>query len=534
MENSQQKKTPQLSLIIAAIFGVMLLVAYLAWQQGGQKQNAGNNTNGDTDSISRAVNVSNGEALAANYCKSCHLLPDPSLINKAKWKTVFPQMAIRLGILSHGGEEYNPDALGSDVFVPVKPVLSHKQWQDIIDYYMTKAPEKLPAQNRSVPITKQLPFFSMIYTSETFTHGQVMGTFVKIDTTVKPARIFVADGMSQKLFLLTHKMKVLDSISTNGPVVDISFNNGELLVCSLGKDLTGNSDKFGNVYKLQISKGGKMKFANKAMFDKLARPAQVLPVDLNGDDKTDYVICEFGNLNGALSWMENNGNGTFAPHIIKNVSGALKAYLEYPPNSKVPDLWVLFSQGDEGIWHFINKGHGVFEEKRVLQFPAVFGSSSFERVDINHDGYKDIVYTCGDNGDATIVVKPYHGIYIFLNDGRDIFKQKYFYPINGCYKALTRDFDGDGNIDIATAALYTDPGQPEEGFVFLKNTGDMNFVPYGLPRDTRFERALTMDVGDLNGDGKLDLLLGNAFLDYGAFGYNVAEPLFIVLKNTGR
>jgi hypothetical protein len=146
-------------------------------------------------------------------------------------------------------------------------------------------------------------------------------------------------------------------------------------------------------------------------------------------------------------------------------------------------------------------------KKGILRFPPICGSSFFEMVDVNHDGYKDIVYTCGHNGDAAPVLKPYHGLYIFLNHQHDNYIQKYFYPINGCYKAYARDFDGDGNIDIATISLFTDKRQPEEGFVFLKGLGGLNFKPCALPAGIKFERAVTMDEGDINGDGKPDLLI---------------------------
>jgi hypothetical protein len=139
----------------------------------------------------------------------------------------------------------------------------------------------------------------------------------------------------------------------------------------------------------------------------------------------------------------------------------------------------------------------------------MYGSSSFELADVNQDGHPDIVYTCGDNADYSVVFKPYHGVYIFLNDGHNRFYRKFFYPINGCYKALARDFDGDGDLDLAVIAYFADYGQhPEEGFLYFENRGGMHFTPYTVPA-ARSGRWLTMDAGDVDGDGRPDIVLGN-------------------------
>ncbi|GAC1481344.1 MAG: hypothetical protein NVS1B13_03280 [Flavisolibacter sp.] len=203
----------------------------------------------------------------------------------------------------------------------------------------------------------------------------------------------------------------------------------------------------------------------------------------------------------------------------------------------MPDLWVLFAQAEEGIFLFTNKGKGIFEQKEILRFPPMNGSSYFELADFNKDGYPDILYTCGDNADYSQVLKPFHGVYIFLNDKSNHFTQKYFFPINGCYKAIARDFDGDGDLDIATISFFADYArQPEEGFVYLKNDGNFDFKPYSLPGAT-VGRWLTMDAGDIDGDGKIDLVLGNFSVGPSMFPHKIdwkTSPPVIVLKNTGK
>jgi hypothetical protein len=195
---------------------------------------------------------------------------------------------------------------------------------------------------------------------------------------------------------------------------------------------------------------------------------------------------------------------------------------------------VLFAQGDEGIFLFTNKGHGKFEQEEVLRFQPIFGSSYFELADFNKDGYPDILYTCGDNADYSPALKPYHGVYIFLNDGNNHFKQEYFFPMYGCFKAIARDFDGDGDLDIAAISFFADyTNHPEESFIYLENKGGLDFQPYSIP-NTSSGRWLTMDAGDLDGDGKIDLILGNFAIAPTSIkaAINWKEgPAFLVLKN---
>lgn len=111
------------------------------------------------------------------------------------------------------------------------------------------------------------------------------------------------------------------------------------------------------------------------------------------------------------------------------------------------------AQGDEGVFLYENLGAGKFREKRLLSFSPPNGSQYIELADFNRDGFDDIVYVCGDNADLSPILKGYHGIYIVLNDGKSGYKQAYFYQMNGACKAMVRDYDLDGNLDIAAISL---------------------------------------------------------------------------------
>jgi hypothetical protein len=54
-----------------------------------------------------------GEDLARQYCTSCHVFPDPKLLDKKTWKeSVLPNMGWRLGVTQDGKhplEDMDPD-----------------------------------------------------------------------------------------------------------------------------------------------------------------------------------------------------------------------------------------------------------------------------------------------------------------------------------------------------------------------------------------------------------------------------------------
>ncbi len=82
-----------------------------------------------------------------------------------------------------------------------------------------------------------------------------------------------------------------------------------------------------------------------------------------------------------------------------------------------PDIVALMAQGREGVYAFYNQSDGRFGMKPLLQFPSVFGSSDFAMADIDQDGDEDILLAHGDNADLSDILKPYHGVRVYRNDG---------------------------------------------------------------------------------------------------------------------
>jgi hypothetical protein len=189
---------------------------------------------------------------------------------------------------------------------------------------------------------------------------------------------------------------------------------------------------------------------------------------------------------------------------------------------------------------FWNNGNNDFREQQLLKFPPSWGSSSFELADFNDDGFLDVLYTAGDNGDGMRVLKKYLGIRIFLNDGKNQFSESWFFPLNGAYKAVARDFDGDGDLDIAANSFFADyDNTPEEGFVYLENKGNLQFSPSTF-KEVTLGRWMVMDVDDWDQDGDQDIVLGSFIHGPSKVSDAVKKvwvergPVFVVLENTSK
>lgn len=449
-----------------------------------------------------------GRVLAKTYCGSCHNFPEPELLDKATWQhNIMPEMAKKMGIILMNGEAY-PDIQksGGNTYASAAAI-SVEDWDKIVAYYQDAAPEKMPNQNREV-INKITELFAVqaIITPKNSFPSQ---SYIKIDE--QNQQILAANEQYFQVYDKQLKNTLLQSV--NSTIVDMDFGNSlatkgsrQGFFTNIGI-LNPNDLEKGEIVPFVLDKTLKI---TKSLLDSLPRPVESLTADLNKDGLPDQLVCGYGNNTGALLWYKNLGKNKYEKQTIRAFPGAIKAYIDDINKDGLPDFWVLFAQAKEGIYLFTNNGKGNFDEKEILSFSPLSGSAYFELVDLNKDGYKDILYVSGDNADfSPNVLKYYHGVYGYVNDGKNNFKQLFFYPIHGCFKALARDFDHDGDLDIATIANFPDyKNQPQEGFVFLKNKGNYVFEASSIS-NVNAGQWLVMDAADLDGDGDNDIVLGN-------------------------
>jgi len=459
-----------------------------------------------------------GYELAKIYCQSCHQFPEPDLLNKKTWSAfVLPKMGSFLGFRhfeTGGYVEYG------------KEMMKLSQWNKIVDYYVSQSPEFPVKKKTQVKIQAGLKQFNVIIPA--FTIKKPATTMVGIDSLRK--RIFFGDGLTAYLYRLSQEFTVQDSFKTGKGISNLHLNGEQMMVLTMGI-LHPSDEKSGQL--ISIEPDWKK---STVLLDHLQRPVHASYADLNNDGLEDIIVCEFGNNTGQLSWFENKGTGILIKHILRDLPGAVKtAIYDFNKDGK-PDIIAMMAQGDEGIFIYYNQGGGVFKEDCILKLPPSYGSNYFELTDINKDGHPDILATNGDNGDYPPILKAYHGIRIYMNNGSNRFTEKIFLPVNGAGKAIARDFDGDGDLDIASIAYFPDYERtPEEGFIYWENKGG-SFEPSTFPQVTA-GRWLTMDAADIDGDGDLDIVLGNTFFPLGYIPESFKRkwerytPSILVLKN---
>ena len=446
-----------------------------------------------------------GEQLAQRYCASCHLFPDPDLLDKTTWaSSVLPAMAWRLGIRDTTYQPPTSRSMGEQSLIrqarifPDSARLSPDSWQRIVRYYDSLAPAQLRLPAVADDTTRQkAPFAPRPVTLQANTDGLLTLLRQHPET----GRIYLADGL-RTLYQLDDSARVVRSFGLPGALSDIHFNpDGTTHLLAIG-ELNPHDEPRGELYSM--SSQGEL----TSLVSGLSRPVHMNWHDLDEDGRDDVIICEFGNYIGRLSWFRQTAEGAFERRVLWENPGAVKSVVRDLDQDGRPDLLVLMAQGREGVYAFYNQGEGQFRMKPLLQFPPVYGSSDFALADIDGDDDEDLLLVQGDNADLSPVLKPYHGLRVYRNEGNYRFTEAYFYPMYGATRVVSEDFDADGDADVAVSAYFPDFGADDSpSFAYLENTStdSIGFVSHSLGGLNQ-GRWLLMEP--LRQDGQPALMLG--------------------------
>lgn len=462
--------------------------------------------NSFTEKKQLRINDDDGKALFIRYCTNCHMAPDPAGLTREIWQNhVLPIMASRMGIIYpnydplRGLSDEERAVVKKNNIIPDEPVLTNEEYGKIVNYILSNAPDSVVFDKKRLIRNASLKQFER---QDIQIADKVPSLITGLEYNANTNTLWIGD-FYKKVYNWQYGKGVTKVINSNSPVVDFNFYKGDTYFTEIGK-----------LFPTELSTGSYAQLKDSlssSLITDLHRPVHTEIEDLDNDGVPEIVVCNFGNKTGSLSLFKKNKAGKYVEQVLLPLAGAIKCYIKDMDDDGKKDIIAMFSQGDEGVWIFYQKDKLKFSAKRVLRFPPDYGTTDMALVDYNKDGLVDIVTVHGDNADYSNILKAYHGIRLHINQGNNIFKETFFYPMYGVTRVLADDFDKDGDIDFAATAFFPAFDKlADESFVYLENIdkSKFSFKSYILKSDVPI-KTLTLEAADVDGDGDLDIITGN-------------------------
>jgi hypothetical protein len=237
-------------------------------------------------------------------------------------------------------------------------------------------------------------------------------------------------------------------------------------------------------------------FASPLAYPTASEPLAIALGDLNGDGKLDIASADSDA--DAVTVLLGEGDGTF-------VAAADLAIGDQPACVALGDLdgdgrldVVTANSAANGVSVFLGMGDGTFASKADL--PTASWPTWVALGDVNADGKLDIIVTAGNQGGS--YVKGTVSVLVGTGGGKfaaHVDSQAGVSPVS----LAPGDLDGDGKLDLVVANEGFD-GYWSVGVLLGK--GDGRFT---AAADASGGRATSVALADLNGDGRLDLVMAS-------------------------
>ena len=228
-------------------------------------------------------------------------------------------------------------------------------------------------------------------------------------------------------------------------------------------------------------------------FDAGSGPQSVAVGDFNGDGKPDLAVVNSYSNN--VSILLGNGDGTFQIHVDypTGAQPGSVAIGDFNGDGKL-DLAVVNSYSNN-VSVLLGNGNGTFQPAVSYGTGSGTGPAFVAVGDFNRDGKLDLAVANSNSSNVSVL----------LGNGDGTFQTAVNYDVGGAPTSIAvGDFNHDGKLDLAVAVPV--PG-PSTYVSMLLGNGDGTFqtaVNYNAPYAPD-----AVAVGDFNGDGNLDLVVGN-------------------------
>ncbi|MCI0699966.1 MAG: VCBS repeat-containing protein [Planctomycetia bacterium] len=347
-------------------------------------------------------------------------------------------------------------------------------------------------------------------------------THVRIVDLNKDAQpeVLVCDAQRNRVFLYRplpnsawEEIPLGDELNSPAAATPVDLDGDgdlDLVVAGLGSVMP-TDETVGRVMWLENTGGV---FVNHILLDDVRRVSDVQPADLDGDGDIDLAVAVFGYHHGEILWMENKGGGRFRDHQLLATQGPSHVPIADFDGDGTPDIAALVSQEHEEVWLFKNRGKGEFTPRMVYQtLNFDLGGAGLITTDLDRDGNLDLLLVAGDNLEVNRhYPQPWHGCLWLKNVGGGQFDTHRIATVGGVYAAAVADFDVDGDNDVVLACMFNDWHRAgAASLVLLANDGRQNFSPKTIA--SRPIYLATITAGDLNGDGRPDVVAGSLYLD---------------------